>query len=397
MSDTIVRIASNGEGVTADGRHAALAAPGDQLAANGAIISGPHHANPPCWHFPTCGGCQIQHVDDIALAQFMVQRIAGALQSQEITPPPFAPAILSPPESRRRATMKVEKIGKKLLIGFNEGRSHRIVELAMCPILHPALFAMVEPLGALLRPFVRRTASIGMTLLDQGVDIAIDKVKIEGLAAIEAINAFAATHKLARLTIDDGDGPQPYWQPEPATVTFGGVAVPFPSGGFLQATAAGEAALLAAVQAIVGDAPAIIDLFAGLGTFALPLSARAKIWAIEGAREAALALKTAADRAQRPVAVAHRDLFRRPMEVAELNRFGAVVIDPPRAGAWEQMPALAACTATRLAYVSCNPATFARDAKLLIEGGWSLKGILPVGQFRWSTHIELVADFRREG
>jgi len=327
----------------------------------------------------------------------MVQRISGALTSQEITPPSFAPAILSPPESRRRATMKVEKINKKLLIGFNEGRSHKIVDLAMCSVLHPALFAMVEPLRELLRPFVRRTASIGMTLLDQGVDIAIDKVRIEGLPAIEAINEFAKAHQLARLTIDDGDGPQPFWQPEPATVTFGGVAVPFPSGGFLQATAAGEAALLAAVQAIVGDAPAIIDLFAGLGTFALPLSARAKIWAIEGARDAAMALKTGADRVQRPVAVAHRDLFRRPMEVAELNRFAAVVIDPPRAGAWEQMPALAACTARRLAYVSCNPATFARDAKLLIEGGWSLKTITPVGQFRWSTHIELVADFRREG
>jgi 23S rRNA (uracil1939-C5)-methyltransferase len=243
---------------------------------------------------------------------------------------------------------------------------------------------------------VRRTASIGLTLVDQGVDVAIDGAKVDGLAAIEAVNDFAAAHKLARLTIDDGDGPQPYWQPEPATVTFGGVAVPFPPGGFLQATAAGEAALLAAVRTIVGDAPTVIDLFAGLGTFALPLSAKAKIWAIEGARDAAMALKVAADRVQRPVAVAHRDLFRRPMEVAELNRFAAVVLDPPRAGAWEQMPALAASTVKRLAYVSCNPATFARDAKLLIDGGWTLAGITPVGQFRWSTHIELVAEFRRD-
>jgi 23S rRNA (uracil1939-C5)-methyltransferase len=396
MSDLIVRIAAKGEGVTADGRHAMLAAPGDQLTANGSVIAGPHHANPPCWHFPTCGGCQIQHVDDVAFGDFMIQRITGALHSQEITPPPFAAPILTPPATRRRATMKAEKINKKLLIGFNEARSHKLVDLAMCPVLHPALFAMVEPLGKLLRPLVRRTASIGLTLVDQGVDVAIDGAKVDGLAAIEAVNDFAAAHKLARLTIDDGNGPQPYWQPEPATVTFGGVAVPFPPGGFLQATAAGEAALLAAVRTIVGDAPTVIDLFAGLGTFALPLSAKAKIWAIEGARDAAMALKVAADRVQRPVAVAHRDLFRRPMEVAELNRFAAVVLDPPRAGAWEQMPALAASTVKRLAYVSCNPATFARDAKVLIDGGWTLAGITPVGQFRWSTHIELVAEFRRD-
>lgn len=397
MTDTIVRIASSGEGVTADGRHARLAALGDTLTAEGLVVPGPHHAVPPCRHFPKCGGCQIQHVDDSGFADFLLQRISGALTAQGLTPPPFAAPILTPPESRRRASLRAERTGKRMVIGFNEGRSHDIVDLSMCSILHPALFALIAPLRTVLLPLIRdkKSAGVRLTLVDQGVDVLLEKVKIEGLAAIESINDFARSHKLARLAIQDADGVQPYWEPEPATVTLGGVAVPFPAGGFLQATASGEAALLAKVQAIVGDAATVIDLFAGIGTFGLPLSQRARVLAVEGARDAAMALKTGSGRAQRMIAVEMRDLFRRPMEVAELNRFGAVVLDPPRAGAWEQMAALAACSAKRIAYVSCNPATFARDAKVLIEAGWTLAGITPVGQFRWSTHVELVAEFTR--
>jgi 23S rRNA (uracil1939-C5)-methyltransferase len=397
MTDLIVRIASSGEGVTADGRHARLAAPGDTLTADGQVVPGPHHAVPPCRHFPKCGGCQIQHVDDAAFAEFLVQRISGALTAQALTPPPFTAPILTPPESRRRASLRAERSGKRMVIGFNEGRSHDIVDLTMCSILHPALFALIAPLRTLLLPLVRdkKSAGVRLTLVDQGVDVLLDKVKIEGLAAIESINDFAREHKLARLSIEDADGFQPYWEPEPATVTLGGVAVPFPAGGFLQATAEGEAALLARVKAIVGDASTVIDLFAGIGTFGLPLSQHARVMAVEGARPAATALKVGSGRAQRLIAVELRDLFRRPMEVAELNRFGAIVLDPPRAGAWEQMAALAACAAKRIAYVSCNPATFARDAKVLIDAGWALVDITPVGQFRWSTHVELVAEFTR--
>ena len=178
--------------------------------------------------------------------------------------------------------------------------------------------------------------------------------------------------------------------------TLGGIPVAFPAGAFLQATADGEAALVAAVEAIIGEADTVADLFAGLGTFALPLSRKRRVYAAEGARDAVLALKGAADRARRPVSVEHRDLFRRPLEAAELDRFGAVVLDPPRAGAREQMTALAVTTKLpRIAYVSCNPSTFARDARTLVEGGWTLERITPVGQFRWSTHVELVAAFRR--
>lgn len=393
----ILRLAARGEGVAEDGRHVPLAAPGDRIGADGAVLPGPHHTTPACRHFPRCGGCQLQHVDNEAYAAYLVDRVAGALAAQGLDRPEIRAPHLSPPLSRRRASLRAERIGGRVVLGFNEGASHRIVDIAECPILHPALFALVAPLRALLPPLIarRRTAEVRLALADQGVDLMLSGVEAEGLEASEALTAFAQAHRLARLSIDEGYGPSPRWEPEPVTVTLGGVAVALPAGVFLQATADGEAALLAAVEEAVGQASAIADLFAGLGTFALPLSARARVLAVEGARDPLLALKQAAARAGRPIATEHRDLFRRPLDSAELGRFEAVVLDPPRAGAKEQMAALATADIARIAYVSCNPATFARDAARLAEGGWRIEWVRPIGQFRWSTHVELAAAFAR--
>lgn len=396
----IVRIAARGDGITEDGRHSPQSAPGDLLGIDGTLTWGPHHVEPPCRHFPKCGGCQLQHVDDESYADYIVQRILGALGQQKVEAGSVAPAILSAPETRRRVSLRAERQGKRMLLGFNEEASHHIVDLKMCAVMHPALVALIEPLRRLMHPLLRdrRAAGVQMTLVDQGVDVLLEKVEVEGLAAIEAVNDFARTHQLARLAIDDGYGARAQWEPDAATITLGGVAVPFPSGAFLQATADGEAALVAAVEAIVGDAPIVADLFAGLGTFSLPLSGSRRVYAAEGARDAVLALKAASDRTQRKIAVDHRDLFRRPLNAAELDRFDAAVLDPPRAGAKEMMGALAQTQRlSRIAYVSCNPSTFARDARTLAEGGWVLEKIVPVGQFRWSTHVELVGDFRRGG
>ncbi|GGE75744.1 class I SAM-dependent RNA methyltransferase [Sphingomonas prati] len=397
--DEIVRIAGNGEGVTADGRHAPLAAPGDNLDGFGVLTPGPHHQMPPCRHFPKCGGCQIQHVDDTGIQTFIVDRIAGALASQQIDRPEMSVPALSPPRSRRRASLKAERFGKQVLIGFNEHETHTIVDMHECHVLAPELFALVAPLRglmSLLLPPRKGKAEIWMTLADQGVDLLIEKVTVEGLAATEALTIFAQEHKLARLSVDEGHGAEPRWEPRPATVTFDGIAVPLPTAGFLQATADGEAMLVETVRAAVGDATTVADLFAGIGTFAVPLAANAKVYAAEGARASATALKAAAGMRQLPLFVEHRDLVRRPLTVTELDRFDAVVLDPPRAGAREQMTALAAASRVRrLAYVSCNPATFARDAKDLIAGGWVLERVVPVGQFRWSTHVELVGVFGR--
>jgi 23S rRNA (uracil1939-C5)-methyltransferase len=389
--ELIVRLAARGDGIGELGHYFPLTAPGDRMLPEGLVEPGPHRQVPPCRHFPECGGCQLQHVDDPAYADFLSDRIVSALASQGVAAPEILPAHISPPRSRRRASLRFERGGA---LGFNAEASHRVVDMRECHILRPELFALVAPLRTLLRSLKpAATAGARLTLADQGVDLLLEKVEAEGLAAAEALGAFAAQHRLARLALDDGYGAQTLWEPEPVTVTLGGVPVPLPHGAFLQATADGEEALVRAVRRAVAEAATVADLFAGLGTFALALDAR--VLAVEGARDSALALKAAAGRAQRPLFVDHRDLYRRSLDPAELGRFEAVVLDPPRAGAKEQAAALARSAVPRVACVSCNPSTFARDAALLVEGGYRFDWIQPVGQFRWSTHVELVGAFTR--
>jgi len=385
----IVRVAARGDGVAEDGRHAPLAAPGDDLLADGSLVPGPHRRTPPCRHFPECGGCQLQHLDDEAWSGFLHDRIAGALAAQGLTAP-IRPPALSPPRTRRRATLHFDR-GR---LGFTAEGSHTIVDMRECHVLAPELFALVAPLRRLLpslRP--KRRVDVHLTLADGGVDVLLTGVAPEGLAEAEALTAFAEAHGLARLSIDDGYGAEPRWEPRPATVTLGGVPVALPAGAFLQATREGEAALVAAAREAVGAPRIVADLFAGLGTFALALPAR--VYAAEGGRDALLALKAAAGRAGRPVFTEHRDLYRRPLTATELDRFDAVVLDPPRAGAREQAAQLAASKVPVVAYISCNPSSFARDAKEMVEAGYRLDWVQPVGQFRWSTHVELAARLSR--
>lgn len=393
MSDVIVRVAARGDGMTANGRHAAFAAPGDTLTADGQVIPGAHHQTPPCRHFPTCGGCQLQHLDDESFADFVTDRVASALDGQGISAA-IRPAIVSPPYSRRRATLHAEAKGGQILLGFTGEKVHAIVDIRECLILDPRLFALVAPLRGLLKRLgFRRRGDVHLTLADQGPDILIKGFMPEGLAAAEALTGFCEQHGIARVAFDDGMGPETRWEPDAVTITLGGVPVPFPPASFLQATVDGEAALTAAVIEAVGTAATTADLFSGLGTFALALPG--KVYAAEGARDALVALKAAAHRLQRPVFPEHRDLYRRPLTIAELDRFGAVVLDPPRSGAREQIEALAASRTPVIAYVSCNPASFARDAKILCDAGWRIDWVQPVGQFRWSTHVELAARFSR--
>jgi 23S rRNA (uracil1939-C5)-methyltransferase len=395
VSETIVRIAARGEGVSPSGRHYALTAPGDVVADDGSIEAGPHRIAAACRHFPACGGCQLQHIDDSAYATFLSDRISGALLAQRLAVPDIRTPYLSAPQTRRRASLTVERLGKAVRIGFNEAGSHRIVDLAECPVLHPALLSLVKPLRSLLTELVadRRRATLRLTLADQGIDVLVEGISIEGLAETEAVSGFAADHRLARLSIDEGFGPSVRWEPEPVTISLGGRAVPLPEGAFLQATADGEEMLVAVVKSgLEGDGP-VADLFAGLGTFALQLSR--PVHAVEGSRDAVLALQTAAKREPLPISIEHRDLFRRPLSATELGRFSSVILDPPRAGAKEQVAEIGASSVQRVLYVSCNPSTFARDARTLVDGGYGIDWIQPVGQFRWSTHVELVAQLSR--
>jgi 23S rRNA (uracil1939-C5)-methyltransferase len=241
----------------------------------------------------------------------------------------------------------------------------------------------------------RYAAEIQLTLADRGVDCAIKGLALEGLEQTEAVLDFCREQGLARLTLDQGYGGETFWEPEPVTVSLSGVPVDFPAGSFLQATHDGEGALVAAVRAWLGECATVADLFAGLGTFAFALAGPARVLAAEAARDAHLACRAAAGRAQLPIEASHRDLFRNPLQPDELARFDGVVLDPPRAGAREQVVQLAASTVPRIAYVSCNPSSWARDARVLADAGYRLAELRPVGQFRWSTHVELASLFLR--
>jgi 23S rRNA (uracil1939-C5)-methyltransferase len=397
-NDLILRLAAFGDGVTADARHIPLAAPGDRLLPDGGLLHGPHHVTPPCAHFPLCGGCQLQHLDEESLAGFVQDRVMHALASQKVAAAEVMPVHLSPAGNRRRVAIRSAWAGRNFQLGFSTEKSHRIIDLTQCDVMAAELFALIEPLRTFLAPRVgpRRNVQIKMALIDQGVDMLIENLSVEGMEAHEALSAFAEVNGLARLSLDDGYGPTAYWEPEPVSVTLGGVKVGYPAYAFLQATADGEAVLLSAVNTIMGDATLIADLFAGLGTFALSLGQERKVYAAEGDQQALMALKTAAGQAQPMVFTEHRDLFRRPLSPAELNKFEAVILDPPRAGAREQISQIAASQVPKIAYVSCNPGSFSRDARQLVESGYRLQRTWPVGQFRWSTHVELVGEFTRQ-
>ena len=385
-----MRIAARGDGVSESGRHVPFAVPGDTLLDDGNVEHGPHHQVPPCRHFPECGGCQLQHADDEAYRGYLVSRVEGALDQHGLATEIREPH-LSPPNTRRRASLRALKLGRGAVLGFNAERSHQIVDMHECHVLRSELFALVAPLrrllGDLLRP--RRPGEAQLALTDQGVDVALKGVEAAGLETIERLTDFCTGHRLARMSLDQGMGPETFYEPVPVTVTLSGTPVQLPVGAFLQATEDGEAALVAAVREAVGTAGRTADLFAGLGTFALALPGQ--VYAAEASRDAVLALKRAAP----AIAAEHRDLYRRPLDAAELANFEAVVLDPPRAGAAEQIAALASSPVPWIAYVSCNPATFARDSRTLVDGGYALSWVRPVGQFRWSTHVELAGCFTR--
>jgi 23S rRNA (uracil1939-C5)-methyltransferase len=394
--EPIIRLAAKGDGVTASGRHIAGAVPGDVVDAGGTITPGRHHRAPLCRHFASCGGCQLQQADDVVLSDFVRDRVLNAARGQGLEPGELLPVHLSPPRTRRRAGLHGLRTAKGAVLGYREGGSHRVVDLAECPVLHPALAELIAP----LRKFVaahgpKAMVGIDLTLADQGVEASLSHFPLEGLGPTEAALDFAREQGLARLSFDSGYGPETMWEPEPVTVTLAGVPVSLPPGAFLQATQDAEGRMAAEVAEWLAEARMLADLFAGLGTFAFALRDGRKVLAVEADQAAHLACKTAGARAGGNVLALHRDLFRAPLQPAELNRFDAVLLDPPRAGARAQIAEIAASTLARVVYVSCNPSSWARDAAVLAGAGFRLAKLRPVGQFRWSTHVELVSLFER--
>lgn len=363
---------------------------GDRLTAPRIVTPSAQRVRPPCAHAKTCGGCLMQHASDAFVADWKEGIVRGALSGQGLSAP-FRPTVTSPARSRRRATLAARKTKGGALIGFHQRGSDLIIPVPNCQLLHPDLMAAMPALEALTRLGGSRSAELDLTVTRSiaGPDVAVTGGKPLDPAMQLDLARIAETHGIARLT---WDGEVVALRAQPMQ-RFGAALVAPPPGAFLQATAEGEAALLAAVRDAIGPARRVVDLFAGCGTFALPLAEQAEVHAVEGDTAMTAALEKGWRQAQglKKVTAEARDLFRRPLEPDEFKGIDAVVIDPPRAGADAQVAALATARVPVVAMVSCNPVTFARDARALVAAGYRIDWVQVVDQFRWSPHVELVA------
>ena len=358
---------------------------------------------PVCPHFGRCGGCALQHLDDDAYRRAKESQVAAALKQQGVPiPAAMAPLLRLSPRTRRRARFSIRvpaKAAAAPVIGFKGRASHEVVDMRSCVVLAPPLFALVAPLREAARSFAPARPDVATaTLSESGIDLLLELAAPPTLAGLEALAAFAEAQDLARLAwrLPKEAAATPVAVRRIPRVSFSGVSVDLPFEAFLQASLEAERVLVSEVLAGVGDAERVLDLYAGLGTFTFALAQKRLVHAVEGSPSAAGALAAAARRAMLPrVAGETRDLATRPLLADELARFDAVVFDPPRDGAAAQCATLAAAQVPRVVAVSCNPASFARDARVLLDGGYRLTSLRPIDQFIWSPHVELVAWFER--
>ncbi|MEQ9260274.1 MAG: class I SAM-dependent RNA methyltransferase [Roseovarius sp.] len=368
---------------------------GDRLEEMRILTPSDLRVSPPCRHFKSCGGCQMQHMRPEALTAWKEEIVNAALEAHGLRPERLLPTAVSPPGSRRRATFSARRTKKGAMAGFHGRRSDVITEIPDCLLLHPGLMPGLEIARALAEAGASRKGAlrVAATLSEVGLDIAVEDGKaLDGPLQLD-LAQIANAHKIARLA----------WNGEtlltamPPKQSFDGISVVPPPGAFLQATREGEEALRADVLRIVEGRRHVIDLFAGCGTFALPLARQARVHAVEGAGEMVHALEACWRHGSglKPLTAETRDLFRQPFVASDLSRFDAAVIDPPRAGAEAQIAELAQSDVPVIVHVSCNPVSFARDAATLVAQGYRLEELRVVDQFLWSSHVELVAAFRR--
>lgn len=401
MEITIQRLGHKGDGIADGPILAPLTLPGEtvegevsqgRMDAPRILTPSPNRVKAPCSHFRQCGGCSLQHASDSFLADWKQQVVETALAAQGLTAD-FRPIHVSPPRSRRRATLAGTRTKKGALVGFHARRSDTIVPITDCHVLHPDLMTVLPALEQITRLGGSRSAtlSFALTRSDTGIDCAVTGGKPLDEALRMTLPQFI--RQFARLTWDDDT----VFTESPPVQQFGTVAVTPPPGAFLQATPDGEATLVAAMMEATTGAKHIVDLFSGSGTFTFPLAARAPVHAVEGDRAMIAALDHGMRHATgiKKVTTEVRDLFRRPLMGDDLAPFDAAIIDPPRAGAEAQVADLAQSGPAKIGFVSCNPVTFARDARTLTDAGYRLNWVQVVDQFRWSPHVELAASFTR--
>jgi 23S rRNA (uracil1939-C5)-methyltransferase len=348
-----------------------------------------------CRHFGICGGCSLQDMPPDAYRRHKQALVEKALARAGLNQVRVGEPIVSPGKSRRRAVFKFGKEKGQVVVGFHAARSHTIVDMQECLVLTKALRDFTTMLRLGLAPILAEgeKAEIHVSETDTGLDLAFRwSRKLRPSLTAEIAKAFAGAD-IARI-IFNGETLLERTKPE---IAFDGIAVTPTPHAFVQATREGEMALQARVAGLTKNAKTIVDLFAGIGTFSLPLARHAKVHAVEQDSDALAALADAARKAKglKPVTVEKRDLFKIPLTVLELNRFDAAVLDPPRAGAEAQVKLLAASKIPRIAYVSCDASSFARDAAILAKAGFNMGEVTPVDQFLYSDHIELVAGFSR--
>lgn len=396
----IERLGHKGDGIAAGPVFVPGTLPGEEVegVVEDGVMAAPKIVTPsdqrvkaPCRHAKSCGGCQLQHASDDFVADWKADVVRRAFEAQGIETD-LRPVLTSPTASRRRAAFSAKRTKKGALAGFHRKGSDVVVDVPDCQLVKPILaeaLPMVQDL-AVLGASRKGELSVTVTESQMGLDVAVSGGKAVDTPLRSALGELGRKYDLARITWDDEALTR-----LPPALRFGTADVVPPPGAFLQATQEGEAALLDGVLEALGDVKHVADLFAGCGTFALPLATRARVHAVEGEKAMVAALDHGWRNATGVKHVTHeaRDLFRNPLLPDELARFDGVVIDPPRAGAEAQVEQLALARVPKIAFVSCNPVTFARDAARLLEAGYKMPWVQVVDQFRWSTHVELVAAF----
>ncbi|MDJ0512021.1 MAG: class I SAM-dependent RNA methyltransferase [Methyloceanibacter sp.] len=373
-----------GATIEADGTHARCDAIFDES---------PDRVKPVCPHFGVCGGCALQQLKTSDYLNWKRELVVQALSSRGLKVPvePVRPVPLG---SRRRATFRLERRGQDVVLGYRRARTHETIDVVSCPILSPSIVAALSDLKRLVSPLLggHNEARIAVTETENGLDVTVEGVQPPETALARLAGAAEASG-LARLTAGGESVTL-----APPILRLGRARVTLPPGAFLQASAHAEAEMVSLVCEGVGRSKRVADLFSGLGTFSFTLAERAAVDAYESDTDALAVLSEATRHATKlkPIRTQRRDLFRDPLGWQELKRFDAVVFDPPRAGAVAQAEQLAKTTVKRIVAVSCNPGTLARDLRLIVDGGYDITRVVPVDQFLFSSHVEVVAHLTRK-